>query len=57
LHASIYAPQAAVNVGNNASFFGAIIGRTLTVAGGAQLHYDLALADNVTPPLPAVLVF
>ena len=46
LHGVIYAPEAAVTVDNNAKFFGSIIGKSLTTAGNAELHYDEALADE-----------
>lgn len=58
LHGIIYAPQADVTVANDGGFFGTIVGKSLTVAGGAQLHYDRAQSDlEDLPPEPATLVF
>ena len=46
LHASIYAPTADVSIANGSGFFGAIIGQTLSVAGGGGLHFDQSLASE-----------
>ena len=46
LHASIYAPEADVNIANGSGFFGSVIGRTFSVAGGAGLFYDESLASE-----------
>ena len=55
LHAVIYAPEADVKVENGSGFFGGIIGKTLSFAGGGGLHYDESLGDdlkqNATPKL------
>ena len=56
LHAVVYAPQADVIIENNARFHGSIIGKTLTVGGGAQLHYDESLAADNTNDEPPSLV-
>ena len=56
LHAVLYAPQADVIIENNARFYGSIIGQTLTVGGGAQLHYDESLATGDTNTAPPSLV-
>lgn len=46
LHGVIYAPEASVTLANGSGFFGSIVGRTLSVAGGAGLHFDESLADD-----------
>ena len=56
LHAVIYAPEADVIIENNARFHGSIIGETLTVGGGAQLHYDESLASDADSGGPPSLV-
>ena len=56
LHAVIYAPDASVTLANGGGFFGSIIGRTLSFAGGAGAHYDQALADSAPPTGPPRLV-
>lgn len=40
---TIYAPNADVTLNGNAGTSGAIIGRTATVAGNGQFHYDIRL--------------
>ena len=56
LHGVIYAPQASVTIGNNGNFFGSIIGKTLTVTGGAKLHFDESLADEESSGSAPILV-
>ena len=56
LHSVIYAPDASVTIANGSGFFGSIVGKTLDVAGGAGLHYDLSLADEEESGGPAKLV-
>ena len=46
LHGVIYAPNAAVSVGNDGQVFGSIIGKSLDLQGGAHLHFDESLADE-----------
>ena len=46
LHGVIYAPQADVTIDNGVDFFGSIIGKSLTVRGSANLHFDEALAED-----------
>ena len=46
LHAVIYAPDATVDVANGSGFYGSIIGKTLSFAGGGGLHYDESLSDG-----------
>ena len=57
LHASIYAPEADVTMANGSGFFGAIIGKTLSVAGGGGLHFDQSLAGPDTAGSEPSLVF
>ena len=46
LHGVIYAPVSPVTIANGSGFFGSIIGKSLSVAGGAGLHFDESLADD-----------
>ena len=57
LHAAIYAPDADVRVENGSGFFGGIIGKTLTFAGGGGLHYDESLGDDQQQNVPPRLVY
>ena len=57
LHAEIYAPEADVNIANGSGFFGSIIGKTLTGAGGAGWHLDESLLDAAEANGPPALVF
>ncbi len=57
LHAVIYAPEATVEVANGTGFFGSIVGRTLTFAGGGGLHFDESLIEDNREPGPSKLVF
>jgi hypothetical protein len=48
MEASIYAPDADVSLsggGNNGTFYGAIVGNTVTMTGVTSVHYDQALAS------------
>jgi type IV pilus assembly protein PilX len=42
----IYAPNAAVTLTGGSDFFGAILGQTVTDAGGTSIHYDRNLSKN-----------
>jgi Tfp pilus assembly protein PilX len=44
--AVIYAPNASVTLTGGSDFFGAILGQTVTDAGGTAIHYDLNLSNN-----------
>ena len=44
--AVLYAPNAAVTLSANGSFYGAVIGNTVTVSSGANLNYDRNLQDS-----------
>ena len=57
LHASIYAPEADVTMANGSGFFGAIIGKTLSVAGGGGLHFDQSLAGPDTATVAPSVVY
>lgn len=42
LHATIYAPQSAITLGGNGSITGAVIGKSIDMAGTSNIYYDLA---------------
>jgi hypothetical protein len=42
-YASVYAPRAGVTVGGGSTLCGAVLGRTLTLAGTAAVHHDVQL--------------
>lgn len=42
---TVYAPNANITVNGAAGFSGAIIGKTVTVAGNSMIHYDVQLAN------------
>lgn len=44
--AVIYAPNASVTLTGGSDFFGAILGQTVTDAGGTAIHYDRNLSKN-----------
>lgn len=46
VYAGIYAPSADVTIGSNASLFGALVCKTLTMGGNAALHVDQAMLGN-----------
>ncbi len=52
-YAVVNAPNANVSLTGNASFYGQILGATVTDTGGAQFYWDTAA--NVPPPFPAPL--
>jgi len=43
LHVDLYAPTAHVTISGNGSFYGQIVGRTLTSNGNGKLYYDTTL--------------
>lgn len=57
-YAVIYAPNTAVELSGSADFFGAAVGKTLTVTGSSDIHYDeqLELADTLNLPQRVSLV-
>ncbi len=42
----VYAPNASVTLTGGSDFFGAILGQTVTDAGGTAIHYDRNLSKN-----------
>lgn len=42
----VYAPNASVTLTGGSDFYGAILGQTVTDAGGTAIHYDLNLSNN-----------
>jgi Tfp pilus assembly protein PilX len=42
----VYAPNASVTLTGGSDFYGAILGQTVTDAGGTAIHYDLNLSKN-----------
>jgi Tfp pilus assembly protein PilX len=42
----VYAPNADVTLTGGSDFFGAVLGRTVTDAGGTAIHYDRNLSKN-----------
>ena len=42
---TVYAPGTDVTFSGGSPFFGALVGKTLTVSGGSALHYDVAVPD------------
>ena len=53
----IYAPNTAVTIDGNSDFFGAVVGKTLTITGSGAGHYDESLGmDEVEFPPRTALV-
>jgi type IV pilus assembly protein PilX len=44
--AVVYAPNAAITMTGGSNFYGAMLGNTVTNAGGTAIHYDLNLSKN-----------
>jgi hypothetical protein len=42
----VYAPAANVKLTGGSDFFGAVLGQTVTDAGGTAIHYDRNLSKN-----------
>lgn len=42
----VYAPLANVNLTGNSAFYGSVVGKTVSMTGGASLHYDKKLEDT-----------
>jgi hypothetical protein len=49
-YGTIYAPQATVNLKGNHNLYGAVIGKTLSIVGTSEVHYDEALNKSQTWP-------
>ena len=41
----LFAPNSDLTVANNTTFFGAILAKSLTLAGGSHLHQDIRLSE------------
>ena len=41
----LFAPDSDLTVANNTNFFGAIVAKSLTLAGGSRLHHDVSLGQ------------
>ncbi|MGL1958741.1 MAG: hypothetical protein OCD00_15675 [Colwellia sp.] len=46
MYAQIYAPLADVSITGSGTLYGAVRGKTVTVKGGAAIHYDAALGES-----------
>lgn len=46
LYAQIYAPLSDVKIAGSGTLYGSVRGKTVTVTGGAAIHYDAALGDG-----------
>jgi len=44
-YATVYAPNALVNMSGGSDFFGSIIGSAVTASGGTAMHFDTSTAD------------
>ncbi len=53
-YAVVYAPNAPVAINNNNALYGAVVGSTINFAGGAAVHYDRSLANNLTYVTPTL---
>ena len=57
LYGLIYAPNTAVTIDGNSDFFGAVVGKTLTITGSGAAHYDESLGlDEIEFPRRTALV-
>jgi len=46
MYAQIYAPLSDVKIVGSGTLYGAVRGKTVTVTGGAAIHYDAALGEG-----------
>jgi cytoskeletal protein CcmA (bactofilin family) len=46
MYAQIYAPLSDIKITGSGTLYGAVRGKTVTVTGGAAIHYDAALGDG-----------
>ncbi|HEX8521744.1 MAG TPA: Tad domain-containing protein [Tepidisphaeraceae bacterium] len=51
----LYAPGSDVTVQGSADYYGSIIGKTVTVGGGSQIHYDLSRKRTTGPEFQIAL--
>jgi hypothetical protein len=49
LYAHINAPYSDISTGGNSNIYGWMMGNTLTLGGGSNLHYDGSLDNNAKP--------
>lgn len=54
-YAGIYAPNTDVDVSNNAGFYGAVVGKTVTLDNNGEIHYDEALSSMANPFQNAII--
>jgi len=54
-YGAVYAPLTNVTISNNAAFFGATVGKEVTLSNNGMLHYDEALALIKAPWQPSEL--
>jgi len=45
LYATIYAPNAHIKLAGDGNFYGSLIGKSIAMPGGAQVHYDRSLLN------------
>jgi hypothetical protein len=51
----VYAPKAGIELKGNVTFYGAVVGDTITISGNAGLFmYDICIADIVMPGPPVI---
>jgi len=48
-YAAVYAPQTDVTMSNNYGFYGAVVGKTVTLVNNGEIHYDQALTSVANP--------
>lgn len=48
---AVYTPNADISIVGTSTIWGSIVGKTVTVGGTAQLHYDKALYNRPGPPV------
>jgi len=49
---TIYAPNAVIQLNGSAGLFGAVVGKTVTIAGSSAIHYDVNLLNAAIPGGP-----
>jgi Flp pilus assembly protein TadG len=56
VYADVYAPMSPVKISGNGDFFGRAIGKTLSISGNGNLHYDESLPAIRAATMTSVLV-
>jgi hypothetical protein len=56
IYADVYAPESSVGIGGTHDFYGAVVGKDLTISGTADVHYDEALDRYKNTPFKVFLV-